>query len=97
LRFKRHLQPQAGKMENAEWSGNSGANHWNVCIGHNSFGNTRVNELQVRALKNVCNVRSAASFIVILSEAKNLGSVLDALRKPEQSEMFRSLNMTAIC
>src|SRR5437762_3444011 len=28
------FQPEPRKMKNTEWPGNTGADHWNVCVGH---------------------------------------------------------------
>ena len=34
-RFQRDFLPHAGQMQNAEWSGYAGADHWDIGITHN--------------------------------------------------------------
>src|SRR4029453_4088542 len=32
--LQRYFLPEARKMDNTEWTGNAGADHWDVCIAH---------------------------------------------------------------
>ena len=67
-------------MKDAKWTGNAGTDQWNVCFSHSThFGNPGVDELQVAVVKKRLLAISAADN-VILSEAKNLRSILGTRR-----------------
>src|SRR6266536_825191 len=34
-RFQRNFLPKAWEMDNAKWTGNAGADHWNISVAHN--------------------------------------------------------------